>query len=284
MIWPDGFALAVMATKFALYLGVLGAAGTVMAALMFRLERTRALAGGFAIVGAGAALFDFSLRGGNLAGEMSGMIDPEMLGLLWSTSVGTALLLRLCGLGLLITGLFMARAGPWVSVVGGVIAIFSFLQVGHISARDTTLLDLALTLHLLAIALWIGILVPLKRLTYAAQSYAMAADVGHRFGVVASVTVPALILVGGYMGYQLVGSFSALVGSGYGQALIIKAVLFAALLGLGALNKLRFVPALRIGDPAAATHLRNSIRVEGLIILGILGVSAILTSNLALPL
>lgn len=149
MIWPDGFALAVMAMKFALYLGVLGAAGTVMAALMFRLDCIRALAGGFAIVGAGGALFDFSLRGGNLAGDVSGMIDPEMLGLLWSTSVGTA-------------------------------------------------------------------------------------------------------------------------------------VLLAALLGLGALNKLHFVPALRIGDPAAATHLRNSIRIEGLLILAFLGVSAMLTSNLAL--
>ena len=73
-------------------------------------------------------------------------------------------------------------------------------------AVKLTLLDIALTLHLLAVALWIGVLTPLKRLASSSATYASAADVGHRFGVVAIVTVPCLIIAGGYMGYQLVGS------------------------------------------------------------------------------
>ena len=280
---PDAFGLAAIVTKFALYLGVMTSAGTVMAMLMFRLERTRGLAMTFAVLGIVAAILAFSLRGANLTGDVSGLTDPEMLKLLWTTPVGTALLLRLVGLGLLIAGLFMGRVGTWVSVLGGVIAIWSFDQVGHVSGLETTLLDLALMLHLLAVALWIGVLTPLKRLASSSSTYASAADVGHRFGVVASATVPVLIIVGGYMGYALVGSLDALIGTGYGQALIIKVLLVGLLLGLAAANKLRFIPALRVGDSAAANHLSKSISVEWLVILAVLGTTAVLTTNLTLP-
>ena len=280
---PDLFGLAAIITKFALYLGVMTAAGTVMATLMFRLDRTRGLTAAFAVLGLLATLLAFSLRGANLTGDISGMTDPEMLGLLWSTPVGTVLLLRLVGLSALIAGLFMGRVGIWVSMLGGVIAIWSFTQVGHVSGRDTTLLDIALMLHLLAVALWIGVLTPLKRLASSSVSYASAADVGHRFGVVATVTVPALIIAGGYMSYQMVGSFSALISTGYGQALIIKVLLVGLLLGLAAANKLRFIPALHAGDPTAASHLSKSISIEWLIILAMLGSTAVLTTNLTLP-
>ena len=280
---PDAFGLAAIVTKFALYLGVMTSAGTVMAMLMFRLERTRGLAMTFAVLGIVAAILAFSLRGANLTGDVSGLTDPEMLKLLWTTPVGTALLLRLVGLGLLIAGLLMGRVGTWVSVLGGVIAIWSFDQVGHVSGLETTLLDLALMLHLLAVALWIGVLTPLKRLASSSSTYASAADVGHRFGVVASASVPVLIIVGGYMGYQLVGSFTALAGTSYGQAMIIKVLLVGLLLGLAAANKLRFIPALRTGDPAAANHLSKSISIEWIVILAVLGMTAVLTTNLTLP-
>ena len=280
---PDAFGLAAIVTKFALYLGVMTSAGTVMAMLMFRLERIRGLAMTFAVLGIVAAILAFSLRGANLTGDVSGLTDPEMLKLLWTTPVGTALLLRLVGLGLLIAGLLMGRVGTWVSVLGGVIAIWSFDQVGHVSGLETTLLDLALMLHLLAVALWIGVLTPLKRLASSSSTYASAADVGHRFGVVASATVPVLIIVGGYMGYQLVGSFTALADTSYGQAMIIKVLLVCLLLGLAAANKLRFIPALRTGDPAAANHLSKSISIEWIVILAVLGMTAVLTTNLTLP-
>ncbi|KIN75861.1 copper resistance D family protein [Sulfitobacter mediterraneus] len=280
---PDAFGLAAIIAKFALYLGLMTAAGTVMATCMFRLDRTRGLAAAFAVVGLMATILAFSLRGANLTGNVSGMTDPEMLGLLWTTPVGTALLLRLVGLGLLIAGLFMGRLGMWISMLGGIIAIWSFDHIGHVSSRDTTLLEIALTLHLLAVALWIGVLTPLKRLASSPATYTSAADVGHRFGVVAMVTVPALIIAGGYMGYELAGSLEALVGTGYGQALIIKMLLVGLLLGLAAANKLRFIPALRAGDPAAAGHLSKSISVEWLVILAVLGTTAVLTTNLTLP-
>jgi putative copper resistance protein D len=280
---PDLFGLAAIATKFALYLGVITATGTVMATLMFKLDRTRRLAAIFAVLGLFATILSFSLRGANLTGDLSGMTDPMMLSLLWTTPVGTALALRLIGLNLLLVGLFLGRIGAWVSVLGGIIALFSFTQIGHISSSESDLMEVALILHLLAVALWIGVLTPLYRLASSSTRYASAADVGHQFGLVASVTVPVLIVVGGYMGYQLVGSFTALIETGYGQALIIKILLFSGLLALAAANKLWFVPALRLGNPVAASHLSKSIYVEWLFILAVLGVTAVLTTNLTLP-
>ncbi len=280
---PDAWGLAAIVTKFALYLGILTAAGTVMATLMFRLERTRGLALTFAVLGLFATVLAFSLRGANLTGDASGMTDPEMLGLLWTTPVGTALMYRIAGLGLLIIGLFLGRPGLWASVLGGFMAIWSFDHVGHVSGRDTTLLDIALTLHLAAIALWVGILTPLKRLATVSETQASAAEVGERFGFVAAIAVPALIIAGVYMGYQLVGSFAALIGTGYGQAMILKVLLVAVLLGLAAANKLRFVPALRSGHTVAANHLSNAITIEWAVIYAILAMTALLTTNLTLP-
>jgi len=144
-------------------------------------------------------------------------------------------------------------------------------------------MKITLMLHLLAIALWIGVLTPLNRLVSTSTTHVSAADVGHQFGLIASVTVPLLIVVGGYMGYHLVGSFTALVETNYGQALIIKVLLVSGLLGLATANKLRFIPSLRLGDPVAASHLSKSIYLEWFIILTVLGTTAVLTTNLTLP-
>ena len=84
---PDLFGLAAIITKFLLYLGVITATGTVMAALVFKLDRTRGLAVIFAALGLFATILSFSLRGANLTGDLSGMTDPIMLNLLWSTPV-----------------------------------------------------------------------------------------------------------------------------------------------------------------------------------------------------
>ena len=254
-----------------------------MATLVFKLDRTRGLAATFAALGLFATILSFSLRGANLTGDVSGMTDPVMLNLLWSTPVGTALALRVVGLSLLLVGLFLGHIGALASVLGGLIALFSFTQIGHISDSEAAFMEVTLMLHLVAIALWIGVLTPLNRLASSSKTHVSAADVGHQFGLVASFTVPLLIVVGAYMGYQLVGSFNALVETSYGQALIIKVLLVGGLLGLAAANKLRFIPALRLGDPVAAVHLSKSIYLEWFIILTVLGTTAVLTSNLTLP-
>ena len=279
---PDIWGLAAIATKFALYLGILTSAGTVFVALLFRLANMRRFTVILAILALFATVTGFSLGGAALTGDASGMTDPEMLRLLWSTPVGTALAYRLVGLGLLIAGLLFGRSGLWLSALGGGLALWSFASVGHIPDRGMFWLDVLLLFHLAAIAVWIGILTPLKRLVNA-STLEQAANLGDRFGRLATVFVPLLILAGLVMSYVLVGSVAALFGTGYGKALIVKVAVVAVLLGLAASNKLRFVPKLTNGDAQAAQHLSRAISVEWIAVIIILLTTATLTSVLTLP-
>lgn len=77
---------------------------------------------------------------------------------------------------------------------------------------------------------------------------------------------------------MLLGGAQPLLTSGYGQALILKLTLVLALLGLAALNKWRLVTALERGDQNARMWLRWSIRVETVLVLGILLATALLTT------
>ena len=236
----------------------------------------------FAALGMIGAVIGFALGGAALTGDASGMTDFEMLSLLWTTPVGTALVYRLVGLGLLVIGLLLGRPGIWISAFGGAIALWSFVAVGHIPNRNSLWLDTLLFIHLVTVALWIGILAPLKRLANE-RAVTEAAQLGDSFGQLAAFFVPLLILAGLILGYFLVGSASALIGTGYGQALIAKVMVVALLLGLGALNKLRIVPQLMAGDVNAALHLSRSISFEWIAVVLILTITAILTSVLNLP-
>ena len=279
---PDIWGLSAIAAKFFLYLGVLTSSGTVFAALLFSVQKIRRYALGFALIGLAATCLVFSLGGAALTGDAAGMFDAEMLGLLWTTQVGTALAYRLIGLLLLVFGLMLGRGGLWMSAFGGTLALWSFATVGHVPDKDMLWLNVLLMIHLIAGALWIGILTPLKRLAVEA-TVSKAAHLGHRFGRLAIVVVPLLILVGIVMSYVLVGSVSALIGTGYGQVLIVKVAVVAALLGLAAANKLRFIPRMKSGDTDAANHLSMSISLEWLAVSVILLVTAVLTSVLTLP-
>ena len=106
---PDLWLLASVVAKFLLYLGVLGSTGLVLARAVFdretgRMQATfRRHASALAILAFLAAGLGFALTGAAMTGEASGMTDPEMLGLLLRTPVGTALALQAAGLAGLAT-------------------------------------------------------------------------------------------------------------------------------------------------------------------------------------
>jgi putative copper resistance protein D len=283
MTLPDIWGLMAIATKFALYLGILISSGSIFASLAFRLNAYRGHSASLAVLGLFAALFSFLLLGANLTGDLSGLLDRELLLLLWSTPAGTTLAYQITGMGLLVCGLFLGWPGCWISAFGGLIAIWSFSSIGHIAGHDSLLLEITLAAHLAAIAFWLGILKPLTKLSSSQQTWPAAADLGHRFGLVAVIFVPLALAAGLYMSFILVGSLNALVNTGYGQTLILKSTFVSLLLALAAANKFKFVPALRQCNPQAAEKLIRSINAEWVIIFGILGITAILTSSLNLP-
>ena len=188
-----------------------------------------------------------------------------MLGLVWQTPVGTALVLRVAGLALVLVGLW------------------SFSGVGHVADAAQFWLEFLLLLHLAGAAFWIGILSPLRTIASDRESLSLAAGLGHRFGRIAAFTVPVLIATGIVMAWRLLGDVAALVARGYGLTLLAKIGAVACLLATAVANKLRFVPAMRNGDRMAAVGLRRSIAVEWAAVGFILMATAVLTTVPDLP-
>lgn len=285
----DIWGFLAIGAKLALYLGFLGATGLVIVRLLFE-ELTRAIrtdlqkqTACLAALGLLGALFSFSLRGAALTGDIGGMSDAEMLSLLWQTPVGDALVYRGAGAMLLLSGLVLGQAGLWISLAGGAAGLWSFGVIGHVPDIDQTGVRLLLFVHLLGVAFWAGILLPLRQLSLDSDSTAVAARLGHRFGRLAVAIVPALIAVGALMAWLLLGSMDALLTTPYGLNLVAKMLLVAALLVLAAANKLRFVPALQGGHSGAGQRLARAIEIEAVIFLLLLAATARLTSTVTLP-
>lgn len=286
---PDIWGIAAILAKLMLYIGVAGSVGLVLIRVAFAdlvsslSDRMRAQAVLLASLAFVASVLGFMLRGAALTGGADGMTDPEMLGLLWQTPVGDVLVYRVVGSLLIIIGVMIPSGGQWVALSGGLLALWSFAQIGHVPELEANGVRALLLLHLLGIAFWIGVLGPLRALSRQPEHLASAATLGHRFGQAASVIVPGLILAGLLMAWLLLGDLWALASTGYGQTLLIKLLLVGAVLTLAAANKLRFVPAMQAGDNKAARHLARSIEIETAAILAVLAATATLTSVLTLP-
>ena len=64
---------------------------------------------------------------------------------------------------------------------------------------------------------------------------------------------------------------------------MLKLFLVSAILALGALNKFRLVPHLRVDYDKGAARLKNSIQIEIMVTLIILFLTSILTTSLTTP-
>ncbi|MEL6205419.1 MAG: CopD family protein [Pseudomonadota bacterium] len=285
---PDPWALASAAVKVVLYGAVTMSAGLVLIRLMFPNSLTtidRAVlraAIGLAIAGIVAALLGFLLRGAALTGDAAGLVDVEMLALMWQTALGPALVTQVVGLALLTLGALIGGSGLWLGSAGAALALWSFTLVGHLS--DATIAIRAiLVLHLALVAVWVGVLWPLWRLSRDVVDAPHAAMLGARFGRVASALVPVLVLAGGTLAWEIAGSVEALISTAYGNVLILKALLVAVLLLIAARNKLSLVPALAAGDPTGGRKLARSIVLEAMVFLAIFSATSVLTSLVSVP-
>jgi len=134
--------------------------------------------------------------------------------------------------------------------------------------------------HLLAAGAWLGALVPLAALLRedSAGSLARAALAVRRFSLLGMACVGALILSGLTNATFAMNHVSALVDSRYGRELAVKLALFAVIVALAAVNRVRLTPRLESGDaPSASAAQRSLLRnalaevVLGFVIVAIVG-------------
>ncbi|MCY3874779.1 MAG: CopD family protein [Rhodobacteraceae bacterium] len=281
---PDTWELASILVRSLLYLGALASVGQVLVRIVFHRETSglrdafvwRVMA--FATLAFLSALVGFALKGAAMVGELSGMTDPVMLGILWQTPVGTALVLRVAGLVTILVAIWIPAVGLKIAAAGGVVVLWSFTLVGHVAEAGPFWLNFLLLLHLICASFWIGILSPLGILAGKSEEFDLAAGLGHRFGRIAAFTVPVLIVAGAVIAWHLLGDFASLVGTGYGLALLAKIGVMALLLAAAAANKFRFVPAMKRGDRGGAIALRRSITFEWAAVCLVLLATAALTT------
>lgn len=122
---------------------------------------------------------------------------------------------------------------------------------GHaVAVRDgTTLAILADTLHLLATGLWGGGLMALWVVLYVGTEkmtvgFFGPAEMVRRFSLLALASVSVLLVTGLYQSWIQVGTVTILLGTDYGRVLVVKVVIFLAMVSVGALNWLSTKPRL----------------------------------------
>ena len=281
---------AAVFVKTALYAATLGAAGGVFFLGYSRslLEPPDRLAiarplGILVAAAIAASAARVLLIAASLSGDAAGMLDARLLAMVWHGGEGRAAALRTGGLLLAIPAIVRRGRPGWLAIVGAAVAATSFAWVGHVRAAAQAAAGvraaapLLLSVHVLAVAFWLGALGPLA-IEARRRAPSELGAVAVRFGRIAVAVVGALLAAGAAVLWILLGSVSELWSSDYGRIACAKIALVACLLALAAWNKLRLVPRIVGGDPLAVRSLRRSIGAEMLAAVLILLTTAALTT------
>jgi len=185
--------------------------------------------------------------------------------------------------------LYLARArfagGDWLALAVGLGLVASLAWTGHAGATAGQAGDLhvaADVLHLCAAAAWTGGLLSLlfffaaARRTRSPDWMSLVRKATERFSIMGMVCVAVLLATGVVNAWILVGSFHALIVTEYGQLLLLKLGVFAAMLALAATNRFWLTPRLGLSDLGALRWLARNSAVEFVLALAVLVIVGLL--------
>lgn len=157
---------------------------------------------------------------------------------------------------------------------------------GHTRAETPEWLVVAVdVLHLAAGSVWLGGLVALVLvLSDLAGRGALAGETLARFSAVAAGLVATLVATGALLAWRIVGSWSGLFETAYGQLLLVKIAAAAAAVAFAAWNRLRLMPALQAAPRRRerrdrATIVVRTAAVEAVALVGLLLVTGMLVDR-----
>ena len=293
----SGWDIASLVFKIFWYLGVFASVGGTLSIWLFADSSRRALNWSLAysltgaLLGFHAVILYFLMQVGaaNNAG-LVGILDWSMISLYLDLEVGESSLLRMAGFLQLVLGQIgvMAYLSRLIrppsqgffrlffrlNAAALLVLLLSFQATGHVAPLSLSL-RVALVLHVMAVALWLGSLVPLLRATRV-YNLEQAQLLLSRFSSRATLMVAVLLIAAFYLLLNLLVAPRDLFESAYGISLLIKILLVCGLLALAALNRWWLVPQLT--DSSALLRIRRSILTEIVIALLVLVVTAILST------
>lgn len=232
---------------------------------------------GTSLIGLGATVLALGLQGLDVVG--AGL--PHLLdGNTWYEGLITsyAATLAIAAFGLLLA-LLSGRVGN--ALLARLLSLTALLSIGaafamsgHASTAPPELLTRpAVFVHGVAIAFWVGSLLPLALLLRCGGPPAIAPLA--RFSKAIPIPVGLLLVSGIVLAVIQLGTISALWSSPYGLVLDGKLVLVVAALGLATWNRLALTPKVKSGGAIARLALVRSIVIEMALIAAILGLVSI---------
>lgn len=293
--------LPVIAIRFALYADLMVLAGMTAFSLYALKPEER----GTALLPLAKPAFLLSLLGLLLSGGGMIALVAAMTGTsLWAvdgsafreivtqSAIGSAWVVRMAAVAIaLLAALALGRSphlARYCLLASAVLAIATLVWTGHAGATEGwagSLHRLSDIVHMLAAAVWIGGIAAFSWLLFQPLAHQSDAQIriAHRaleqFSRVGTLAVALIVLTGIINSLSLMGLPHpyALFASRYGQLLLIKLALFAAMLMLAGVNRWRLTPALGAanGNPVPALRgLRQSLVLETSTVLTILAVVA----------
>jgi putative copper resistance protein D len=237
----------------------------------------------------GVAWFLFAV--GSMSGALAGAVDSEALSsVLRDTGFGRTWAARVVPMVIIVAMVWWlgsSMLGPRpirFLVVLSAILLASLAGVGHTQVHEGVPAIVHVTadaIHLLAAGAWLGGLLPLGMVVVSCRMKQVSNDdavfVLTRFSGMAYLAVAALVASGAINGLFLIGSWSALIGTSYGELLLLKLGLFSLMLCLAASNRFWLVPALAKAPATGRSNLvlrrlRRHIAAEqilGILVVGI---------------
>lgn len=276
----DALAIAVRA---GFYLSVLVAAGSVLclwllSSLPFaertRLRRMAPMAGLLALLLAAAGiLLEAIFLAGN---DWAAALDAELIGFILDGPKGLSTAVLVAGLVTLPLLFLRHRGTDAIALLGVAAIVASFGLTGHTSAASGGLLSALVILHVLLLSFWVGVFLPLYRLSR--LDLAATGAVAHQFGRLATWAVAGLAIAGLITLHQLTGGLVVALATDYGRIFALKLSVFVLVLGFAAYNRVALTPALINAKPQAANHLQRSLILEITLIVAILVITATATT------
>jgi putative copper resistance protein D len=295
--------LPVIVVRFALYADLMVLAG--MAAFSFYAlspeERTSGIlplirpAVVLALIGLALSGFGMIALVASMTGSSVWAADSEVLReIIGETAIGAAWTVRMVAMAIAVLSAYALDRHPsaarFALLASTSLAIATLVWTGHAGATEGwpgithRLSDI---IHMLAAAVWIGgiaafLWILFRPVTARSGGHlAVAHRALDRFSRIGALSVGLIVATGIINCLAVVGfpHFTRLPLTAYGRLLIIKLLLFAAMVALAALNRWRLTPslgvAIRNDDPALAViSLRRSLLAEGSAALAILALVA----------
>ena len=242
--------------------------------------RIKAVAMISAVAGILLVSLHYLLEAARMAGELAGIFDADLQQLVLNSATSTAAGLRILGLVLIL----MAMSYRGVRLAAGALCgagcvVASFAFVGHTAnGQNGAWAPVLLLVHVAVVTFWFGSLAPLM-LVNRMEPRDVAAQIVAQFSRIAAWTVPAILVAGLILMTILIGGWAGL-NTPYAWVLLAKIGAFAILMSLAALNRWRFGPALA-ARPAAAVPFHRAVLAEYVLIVAVLGATAVLTTFLS---